>query len=66
MVTLEPQLSAAKRELLDARRVALANAADATYQIADGRIQPLATWSGTVARLDDLIHLLDRIQVHHG
>lgn len=64
MTSLEPNLTAARRELICARDLALANAAEATYQVAHGHIRPLANCAGVVARLDDLIHLIDRLQTH--
>lgn len=60
-----PHLEAARTALLEARRLALADAADATYQLADGRFTPLTEAAQTVARVDDLLHLTTRL-INHG
>jgi len=64
--TLTHHLATARDALIEARRLALADAADATYQIARGRFTPLSDAAGTCARIDDLLHLTTRLLSHHG
>jgi hypothetical protein len=64
-VTLTTHLATARAALIEARRLALNDAADATFQLADGRFTPLADASATVARIDDLLHLTHRLMNPH-
>lgn len=66
MNDVTPHLEAAHSHLIGARSAALAAAADATYQIAHGRFTPLTDAAGTAARIDDLLHLTDRLLSFHG
>ena len=66
MGCLTTHLTTARAALIEARRLALADAADATYQLAQGRFTPLSDASATVARCDDLIHLCTRLLKNHG
>jgi hypothetical protein len=66
MGCLTTPLTTARDALLEARRLALADAADATYQLAQGRFTPLSDAAGTVARIDDLVHLTTRLLRNHG
>lgn len=65
-MSILPHLQTARTALIEARRVALADCADATYQLAQGRFTPLSDAAGTVARVDDLLHLTTRLLSHHG
>jgi hypothetical protein len=66
MGCLVSHLTTARAALIEARRLALADAADATYQLANGKFTPLSDAAGTVARVDDLIHLTSRLLKNHG
>jgi hypothetical protein len=65
MATLTTPLTTARDALLEARRLALADAADATYQLAHGRFTPLVEASATAARIDDLLTLTNRLIQSH-
>ncbi len=65
MTTLTTPLTTARDALLEARRLALADAADATYQLAHGRFTPLVEASATAARIDDLLTLTNRLIQSH-
>jgi hypothetical protein len=56
-----PHLLTARAALLEARRVALADQADATYQLAKGRFTPLCEAASMAARIDDLLHQVNRL-----
>ena len=58
---LNTHLQAARAALIEARRVALVHCADATYGLANGRFTPLIEAASTAARIDDLLHLTDRL-----
>lgn len=58
-------LTAARAALMEARRVALADATNATYGLSNGRFSPLIEASATVARIDDLLHLTNRLLQSH-
>lgn len=64
--TIAFHLATARNALVEARRLALADAADATYQLAQGRFRPLTDAAGTVARVDDLLHMTTRLLESHG
>ena len=66
MAVTTPYLEAAHAHLMGARDAALADAADATYQLAYGRFTPLTEASATAARIDDLLHLIERLLQSHG
>lgn len=66
MPDLVSHLATARAALIEAHRAALADAADATYQLAQGRFTPLSAAAGTVARIDDLLHLTTRLLQSHG
>lgn len=61
-----PHLEAVRAHLMGARDVALAAAVDATYQLSHGRFTPLTEANATLARVEDLLHLTDRLLSSHG
>jgi hypothetical protein len=64
MTTLD-HLTIARDALTQAHHLAMADAADATYQLAHGRFTPLVEASATAARIDDLLHLTNRLIQSH-
>lgn len=54
-------LTEARRHLVEARRQALAQQADATYGIARGHISPLVRASGITAQIDSLLHSINHL-----
>jgi len=66
MTTLAIHLTIARDALTQAHHLAMADAADATYQLAHGRFTPLVEASATAARIDDLLHLTNRLLQSHG
>jgi hypothetical protein len=65
MTTLTTHLTIARDALTQAHHLAMADATDATYQLAHGRFTPLVESAGTVARIDDLLHLLTHLIQSH-
>lgn len=66
MTTLTTHLAIARDALEQAHHLAMADATDATYQLAHGRFTPLVEASATAARIDDLLHLTNRLIQSHG
>lgn len=67
MSVIHPHLAVARRELLEARRQALAMQADAAALFVDptrATIRPLLHWSATVGQLDLLLASIDFLYRH--
>lgn len=54
-------LTEARRHLVEARRQALVQQAEATYGIARGHISPLVRASGVTAQIDSLLHSINHL-----
>jgi hypothetical protein len=66
MTTLTTHLTIARDALTQAHHLAMEDVTDATYQLAHGRFTPLVEASATAARIDDLLHLTNRLIQSHG
>jgi hypothetical protein len=64
MTTLD-HLTIARDALTQAHHLAIADATDAAYQLAHGRLTPFVKASATAARIDDLLHLTNRLIQSH-